>query len=243
MNIKLAATIATALVIIVGFAIISPLFFHPAVPEVKQKILLSFSVTNSTNSVEWCKNLSTILDNHHIGAIVFITGKIAEENPETVLAFSSKVDIGSRTYNNVNLNQIPDYSFKLQEIIQGKLAIDRAGNLTSKAFQAPYQATDQDIYSLLNRANITADFSYNDQYNLYQNNQFIKFEAKTYDAQTHPPELFLEQPSTGQPIIITFNDTYTTDSIVAFLDKLITGHFEFVNASELTGTTLTVRGT
>ena len=124
------------------------------------------------------------------------------------------MDIGSRTYNNVNLNQIPDYSFKLQEIIQGKLAIDRAGNLTSKAFQR-ISSYDQDIYSLLNRANITADFSYNDQYNLYQiiNSWNLK---QNYDAQTHPPELFLEQPSTGQPIIITFNDTYTTDSIVAF---------------------------
>jgi peptidoglycan/xylan/chitin deacetylase (PgdA/CDA1 family) len=243
LNIRLAATIATALVIVVGFAMISPLFFHPVVPEAKQKIMLSFSVTKPNNSVEWCKNLSTILNNYHIGATVFITGKIAEENPATVLVFSNKVDIGSRTYNNVNLNKISDYSFKFQEITQGKIAIDKAGNLNSKVFLAPDQATDQDIYSLLNRANITADFSYNDQYNLYQNNQFIKLDAKTYDAQTHPPEFFLEQSSTDQPIIIAFNDTYTTDNIVAFLDMLITGHFEFVNASELTGAILTVRGT
>jgi len=242
LNIRLAATIATALVVIVGFAMISPLFFHPAAPEVKQKVMLSFSVTEPNDSVEWCNNLSTILNSYHIGATVFITGRIAEENPQTILAFSNKVDIGSRTYNNVDLTQISDYSLKLQEVEQGKIAIDKAGNLSSRIFQAPYQATDQDIYSLLSRANITADFSYNNQYNVYQNDQFIKIDAKTYAAQDYPPDLFLSQLTTNQSIVIVFSDGYPTSGIADFLDTLSGGSFEFVNASELTGLPLTIRG-
>jgi len=243
LKLRFAATLATALVILIGLVLISPLFLHSDAPQAKQKILLSFSITDPENSVEWCQNLSSILNSHNIGGIIFVAGKIAEEKPQTVLAFSNKVDIGSSTYSNIDLTSIFDYSFKLQEVIQGKIAIDKAGNLTSKSFQAPYLATDQDIYSLLSRANITADFSYNNQYNIYQDNQFVKLDAKTYSAQEYPPDFFLTQPKTNQPIIITFNNTYPTSSIAAFLNDLTAGNFEFVNASELTQTTLTERGT
>ncbi len=242
MNIRLAATIATAIVIIAGFAMISPLFFHPEAPIIKQKMMLSFSVTEPHNSADWCKNLSLILNNYDLEATVFIAGKIAEENPQTVLTFSNKIDIGSRTYNNVDLSKISDYSLKLQEVLAGKVAVDTVGNLDSKLFQAPYQATDQDIYSLLNRNNITADFSYYNQYNLFYDGQFVKFDSKTYDAQDYEPIFFLSLPTTNQPIILSFDNSCPTSEIDAYLSEMIHGNFDFINASRMTGLPLTIRG-
>ncbi|MCW4017505.1 MAG: polysaccharide deacetylase family protein [Candidatus Bathyarchaeota archaeon] len=242
MSLKSAATIATAVVVMVGFVLISPLYFHPAGPETKQAIMLSFSVTELDNSVEWCKNLSSILNQHNLSATVFIVGKVAEENPQTVTVFSDKVDIGSLTYSNVDLTSIDDYTLKLQEVTNGKAAIDKAGNLNSKLFQAPAQATDEDIYSLLSRNGILADFSYNNQYNLYQDEQFIKHEAQTVQAQTYQPETILNQTPTNQPIIIKFDDNNPTSYIASYIESLVTGDFEFVSASELTGLSLTVRG-
>lgn len=242
MQIRIVATIVTALVLIAGFAIISPLFFQLSTSEPRQKIMLSFSIIEPENSVEWCNNLSAILNSHNIGASVFLTGKIAENSPQTVLAFGDQIDIGSRTYSNVDLTSISDYSIKLQEITQGKIAIDKAGNINSKIFQAPYQATDQDIYSLLARSNITVDFSYDNQYNIYQNGQFIKFDALTFAAHDYPPDYFLTYPITDYPLIITFNNTYSIHSIATFLNELVTGNFIFVNASDLVDSALTIRG-
>jgi peptidoglycan/xylan/chitin deacetylase (PgdA/CDA1 family) len=242
LNIKLAATLVTTIVIAVGFVLISPLYFHPAGFNGKQEIMLSFSVTHPDNSVEWCKNLSSILDQYNLSATVFIVGQVAEENPQTVAVFGDKVDIGSLTYSNVNLTNIYDYSLKLQEVAKGKEAVDQAGNLDSKSFQAPAQATDEDIYSLLSRSGILADFSYNSQYNVYQNDQFIKFEATTVQAQSSQPETILNRASTNQPLIIQFDDTCPSTYIAVYIESLVTGDFEFVNASELTGLALTVRG-
>jgi peptidoglycan/xylan/chitin deacetylase (PgdA/CDA1 family) len=230
------------MVIAVGFVLISPLYFHPADSNGKQEIMLSFSVTHPDNSVEWCKNLSSILDQYNLSATVFIVGQVAEENPQTVTVFGDKVDIGSLTYSNVNLTSIYDYSLKLHEVTKGKEAVDQAGNLDSKSFQAPAQATDEDIYSLLSRSGILADFSYNSQYNVYQNDQFIKFEAITVQAQSSQPETILNRASTNQPLIIQFDDTCPSTYIAGFIESLVTGDFEFVNASELTGLALTVRG-
>jgi peptidoglycan/xylan/chitin deacetylase (PgdA/CDA1 family) len=239
MKLKLAATIATVIVIIVGFAMISPLFFRQ--DKVDKRVMLSFSISEPDNAAEWCRNLSSILKTHNIPATVFIVGKIAEQYPQTVTCFSDKVDIGSQTYDNLNLTGISDYSVKLQEVKKGKTAVDKAGHVYSRVFRAPYGATDQDIYSLLSRSGISADFSYKSQYNVYQNGQFIKFNAAVFDGKHYSPEFFLTRAKTSQPLIIEFDNTYSTSDIEVFLSKLITGDFEFVNASKLVGLTLTSR--
>lgn len=239
MKLRLAATIATVIVMTIGFAMISPLFFAPTKVEAKQRVMLSFSVSKSENAVDWCENISSILTTYNMPAAVFITGKIAEQNPQTVTCFGSNIDIGSQTYNNLDLTAIPDYTQKLWEVQQGKNSVDNAGNYNSTIFRAPNGATDQDIYSLLSRSGIAADFSYRNQYNVYENGQFVKVNATVYDANDHSPEYLLSRPITVEPLLIEFDNTWLTPQIDSFLAKLSSGPFEFVNASELVELALT----
>lgn len=242
MNLRHAAIIATALVLIVGFAMIAPLYLRESKIEPKQKIMLTFSVLDSENSVEWCQNLSKILASHNMAAVVFFVGQVAEQNPQAVTCFSNKVDIGSETFSYVNLTSIYDYSIKLQEVQQGKAAVDNAGKLNSQIFQAPYGATDSDIYSLLNRSGILLDLSQTNSYNYYQNGQFIKFDDSTFNAKDHTPDYYIGKTQSSTLKIIEFDDTWSTPTINTFLNKLSTGNFEFISASDLTGIDLTHLG-
>ena len=241
MKVKLVAAIITVLIIIVGFIMISPLILRPGNVEAKQKVMLSFSVLQSDDAVEWCKNLSSILNAYDMSATVFVVGRVAEQYPQTVLSFSDKVDIGSETYSYSNLTSISDYSIKLEEVRKGKAAVDNAGHLDSRIFRAPYGATDQDIYSLLSRSGILADFSYKNQYNVYQNGQFIRFDATVFEGRDHSPDFLLTVNRTLQPLIVDFDNTYSTSTIESFLSRLKTSDLEFVNASELVGLALTQR--
>ena len=241
MKVKLVAAIITVLIIIVGFIMISPLILRPGNVEAKQKVMLSFSVLQSDDAVEWCKNLSSILNAYDMSATVFVVGRVAEQYPQTVLSFSDKVDVGSETYSYRDLTSISDYSIKLEEVQKGKAAVDNAGHLDSRIFRAPYGATDQDIYSLLSRSGILADFSYKNQYNVYQNGQFIRFDATVFEGRDHSPDFLLTVNRTSQPLIVDFDNTYSTSTIESFLSRLKMGDLEFVNASELVGLTLTQR--
>jgi peptidoglycan/xylan/chitin deacetylase (PgdA/CDA1 family) len=241
LKLKYVATIITVLIIVIGLAMISPVYLRLGGVQTRRTVMLTFSVLESDGAVEWCKNLSLTLNTYNLPATVFIVGKIAEQYPQTVLSFGSSVDIGSETYNNTNLTTISDYTLKLKEVQEGKAAVDNAGHLDSKAFRAPYGATDQDIYSLLSRSGILADFSYKSQYNVYQNGQFIKFDATTYEGREYAPDYFLTGNTTS-PIIIDFDNNYSITSIESYLSRLKTGGFDFVNASELVGMSLTIRG-
>ena len=120
LKLKSAATIATALVIVAGLAMISPLFLRQQNKSQEvQKIMLSFSVLPSAEVSEWCQNVAAILDSSDIGASIFFAGEAAERHPESVLYFSHKVDIGSQAYNNIDITGFSDYSMKLQEVQEG----------------------------------------------------------------------------------------------------------------------------
>jgi peptidoglycan/xylan/chitin deacetylase (PgdA/CDA1 family) len=242
LKLRLAATISTLLVMVVGLAMISPLFFPHGEVKAKQIVMITFSVQESDDVVEWTKDLSSILNDYKMPATVFVVGKLAEQHPEVVFYYGNDVDVGSQTYDNTNLTSIPDYSLKLEEVAKGKAAVDMAGHISSSIFRAPYGATDQDIYSLLSRSGIVADFSYKDQYNVYKNGQFVKFDAIVFDGHDHPPDFFIGQDVTSEPLIINFDNTYSTSEVESFLVRLKTGDFEFVNASELVGINLTSRG-
>jgi peptidoglycan/xylan/chitin deacetylase (PgdA/CDA1 family) len=242
LKLKYVSAIITVLVIVIGLAMISPLYLRPSQVQTQQRVMLTFNVLESSNAVDWCKGLSSTLSTYNLPATVFIVGKIAEEYPQTVLSFDNSVDIGSETYNYTNLTTIHDYTLKLEEVKEGKLAVDNAGHLDSKVFRAPYGATDLDIYSLLSRSGILADFSYKNQYNVYLNGQFIRFDATTYEGQDYPPSYFLTPNKTSLPLIIDFNNTYSISNIASYLSKLKTGDFDFVNGSELVGMALTTRG-
>ena len=188
MKLRRAAIIATVLVIVAGFAMISPLFLRSDKTEAKQRVMLMFNISEPAGAVLWSNSLSSLLKSYDIGASVFIVGRVAQEYPQVISSFDRKVDVGSQTYSNTELNSISDYSLKLLEVKNGKTAVDKAGGLVSKLFHAPANATDQDIYSILSRSGILADFSYQGQYNIYKQGQFVKYEASVYDGSDISPD-------------------------------------------------------
>jgi hypothetical protein len=242
LKLKYAAIIATVLVITVGIILISPMFLrHNAQSESKPEMMFSFSVRPDVDSENWCRELALLLNSHNIGASVFINGQTAEEYPKCVSYFSGKVDIGSQTYSNSDLTSITDYSLKLQEVKQGKTAVDNAGKLSSGIFRAPFGAVDEDIYSLLNRSGIQADFSYEQQYNVFEEGRFVKYPVAGYNGYTTSPGL-MEELSSAKPIIVFFDNTRPVSEIEHFFSGLNLDRFKILNASELVGFSLTNRG-
>jgi peptidoglycan/xylan/chitin deacetylase (PgdA/CDA1 family) len=243
LKLRNAAIIATVLVIVAGAALISPLFLrHNGNAQTKPKVMLGFSVLPGNEVLTWCRDLSSLLESHRIGASVFIVGRVAEQYPGCISYFSSKIDLGSQTYSYSNLTGIADYALKLQEVQKGKEAVDKAGNIYSRIFRAPFNATDQDIYSLLSRSDILADFSYDQQYNVYRQGQFIKYNAAVFDGHNLTGDSFMKLYEDTRPNIIFFDNTQPISVIEAFLSSLDPGKLEFVNASELVGFSLTDRG-
>jgi peptidoglycan/xylan/chitin deacetylase (PgdA/CDA1 family) len=231
-----------ALVIIAGGVMISPLYYHPAKAEPRQKVMLAFSVTEPNGVMGWCDNLSQVLFDHGIGATLFMVGKVAEEYPDAVWYFSNEVDVGSQTFDNVALTGIADYTVRLEEVNRGKQAVDDVGTVNSKLFRAPFGATDGDIFSLLGRSGILADFSYNGYYNVFRDDKFVKYDAQTFNAADITPEQFAVLTYSPTPLIVFFENTMSVSKIDSFIASLENAGAEFVNASQLTGLTLTVRG-
>jgi peptidoglycan/xylan/chitin deacetylase (PgdA/CDA1 family) len=237
---RVAATLITVMVIAAGLAIVSPLFL-PLNSEVKQKVMLCFDVLETENSVQWCQNISNILKSKNLPASIFILGKVANQTPSCTTVFNGKVDVGCKTYNKVALASIDDYSVKLQEIEDGKAAVDEAGKLDVKSFRAANGEVDDDIYSLLNRCGVLADFSYKDHYNIYENGQFVRYNASVYDGNTYSASFFLNHAKSSEPIIICFDSSDSTVRVADFLSKLQSDDLVFVNASDLAGSPLTGR--
>jgi hypothetical protein len=235
LKLRQTAIIATVLVIIAGFAMIAPLFFQHDQQQTgsKQIVMLSFTVSETYNVVDWCQNLSSILSSYNLPATIFIEGKIAEQDPQTVECFGSQVDFGSLTYDNVNLTTIDDYSLKLWEVKQGKAAVDSSTNKNSTVFQAPNGATDQDIFSILSSSGIKADFSYKDHFNLYRNGRFEKIGADIVDVKDYTTENLLKREITTRPLILQFDNTLTTEQVDSFLFSLKAGTYNFVKSSAL----------
>ncbi|MEM2110377.1 MAG: polysaccharide deacetylase family protein [Candidatus Bathyarchaeia archaeon] len=221
---------------------IIPAFVFTNHYEKPTTFMLIFSIIDDYNIPEWAICLSSFLEKTNIKATVFFTGKVAESYPKCVTVFSKNVDIGSQTYSYVNLAAITDYDAQFEEVAKGKKAVDDAGNIYSRLFRAPYGATNENIYSILSRLDIIADFSYKCQYNKYHKGQFIKFDLRTYNGTEHPVDFFLNLPSQSEPVALIFNNHTSIEQIIRLLSELKLGHIRFVNASELTGLDLTIRG-
>jgi peptidoglycan/xylan/chitin deacetylase (PgdA/CDA1 family) len=217
------------------------MFLHPKTDS-SPKLMLSFSISEANDVKEWSYNLSRILETHSLEAIVFFTGDVAEQNPQCVKIFGENIDIGSQTYSNLDLTSISDYSKILEDVRKGKLAVEVAGNLNTKSFRAPFGATDQNIYSLLSRNEIIADFSYENQYNIFQNGQFIKIEIESYVWPEIPSDLLANELRYSKPIIIFFDNGINISEIEKFVNQLENTYLEIVSASELVGKELTIRG-
>lgn len=244
MRIKYAGVIVIAVLILIGVAILLPIYFQQ-LP--RPTVMLSFNIINNENIPKWCIDLASILQKHGIKATVFITGELAESYPNCVTLFSSKntVDIGSSTYNYSDLAPVSDYSKSLEEIKSGKITVDNIGDIDSKVFRAPYGSTDENIYSLLTNSGILADFSYTNQYNKYENGQFIKYDLIAYDGSDSSSlmELSKSLPSTKKLIMVNFDNSVPVSQIDSFIKstKSKVSDVDFTNASELTDLVLTVR--
>ncbi|MBI3638928.1 MAG: polysaccharide deacetylase family protein [Thaumarchaeota archaeon] len=230
-------TIATGTVIILGIVMVVPAFMQSDQPLL---VLLSFSITDDRNLPVWCNQLSSVLKNNNVKAIVFVPGKIAQEHPECVSDLPNTVDIGSETYDYVSLTSIQDYATQLEEVERGKNAVDAAGKIESKVFKAPHETTDQNIYSLLSRSGILADFSYNNQYNKYYNGQFIKFNLTSYDGVYYSVDFFHSLP-VSDPVLINFDNSTPIEQIDSFITHLKSPNVRFESATDLTGLELTKR--
>lgn len=185
--------------------------------------------------------MSHVLQKHNVKGAIFISGKIAINYPECINSFDDDVDIGSQTYNFVDLKSIPDYSIQLDEVRDGKYAVDSTGNLISKLFRAPYGNTDDNIYSLLYRSEILADFSYENQYNKYYNENFLKFEISNFNSSKFSENVFYDLVDNGEPIVVNFNNSIPVENIENFISHMGSHNVRFVSASELTNMQLTIR--
>jgi hypothetical protein len=92
----------------------------------------------------------------------------------------------------------------------------------------------------LSRSNISADFSYTKQYNIFLNEHFLKFETTSYSGSAYPADFFLALPKMTQPVIITFDNTTPTTRIHDFLLELKQSDAKLVDASEIAGFRLTL---
>jgi len=235
--------IATVAVIIVGVIVALPPFLQPAKAETQ--VLLTFSIINEDNMPTWCDDLKSIIDKDSLHAVVFFSGKMAEKYPECVRSFGEKIDIGSSTYGYQTLPSLQDYSLELKEVEEGKKAVDTAGGLNSMSFKAPHDISDDNIYSLLSRNGILADFSYTDRYHKFYEDKFIWFKASVYNASSATVSAdSIRKLSIDRniPVQIDFDNTVPISKIDEILQILRDRNVAFVNASELTGIQLTVRG-
>ncbi len=238
MKIVHVGAIITGIVITMGVLLILPEFLRPS-PT--QPILLSFNIINERNLPNWCHDLSSVLAKNNVKAAVFLIGKVAERHPDCVTGFPQGVDIGSESYDYVSIPSLADYSAQLEEVKNGKAAVDKAGNIDSKLFRAPYGATDVNIYSLLNRSNLLADFSYNEQYNKYYDGKFLKFDLVTYNGTKYYTSFFRHIPS-DEPVLINFDNSTPVSQIGEVISEFKSENFHFVSATDLTSLDLTVHG-
>jgi len=243
MKIFKAAIISTALLIAVGAGLASQVFLTVAdVP--KQNVMISISLNDNMNLPQWCDELSAFLEEAEIKATIFVTGKVAKNYPDCVrsLAANKMLDIGSQTYSYISLPSIQDYTIQLKEVQNGKSAIDMAGEVNSQLFKAPHRETNDDIYSLLNRSSIMADFSYRDHYNKYYQGYYIWFNVTSIDVTDQEPSFVQEISKADVPIIINFDNHHSIEQLEEIVSHLKTSHFHLLNASELTQLDLTIRG-
>ncbi|AFS80356.1 polysaccharide deacetylase [Candidatus Nitrosopumilus koreensis AR1] len=234
MNIKIAGAISTGLIIVLAVVLVMPPFL--SYQFTPQHVLLLFTIDSKKDTSSWCTQLSQVLEKHDATAAIFLSGSTAEQHPDCITSFSDEIDIGSQGYTGNSIPLIPDYSDQLEEVKKGKQVIDEIGNFDSKLFKSPYGDTDQNIYSLLEKSGILADFSYDTQYNKFHNGQFIWFTIESYDANSFSiDDIPTKSSERINPIIINFENNIAIDEIDDLLSDVKKQRVTFVSASDLVG--------
>lgn len=204
-------------------------------PEDREQspVVLSFSMVDGWNAPQWCNDLATVLARHEVNATVFITGQVAEQNPQCVTVFVAQgTDVGSQTYRYVNLNVISDYEYALEEVRLGKEAVDAAGNIDSRVFRAPFGQPPAGHYSLLSSSNITADFSSTTKYGVYEGDQFVDHDLVECDC-LDSPERAEQLVGLHIPIMINIDNSTHPGEIESLIVALKESDMKFVSASQL----------
>jgi len=234
MKLVYLGAISTSIVLILGMAMVVPAFIFASTTESeKLRVLIQIEIVEDDNLSFWCSDLHEKLEYGGIKSVIFLTGKIAESNPECIFNVSG-VDVGSQSYRYQDIAQISDYLQQLSEIKKGKIIIDDLGGFESKVFKAPFGSTDENIYSLLNKSEILADFSYDNHYNLFVDDQFVKFDLLTVDNVND-----LDYIDNLQIITFSFNNLESVNSIFDTIDEIKKHRVQFVNPSDLYGESLT----
>ncbi|HEX7031571.1 MAG TPA: polysaccharide deacetylase family protein [Nitrososphaera sp.] len=208
-------------------------------------VLLSLDINSDQNTLQWCQGIAELLNENQLKAVVFIPGKVAEQYPDCVRAFNDNVDIGSSTYSFAKLSSERDYLEMLEDVRRGKAAVDSVAGIDSRLFSAPYGYTDENIYSLLSRNGIVADFSGSDSYNKYNGTHFISYELKTLDLSKSSVDEIESQiaKKVSDQIRITADNSVSVGKVTSLIARILEKQeANFVNASDVTGMKLTVRG-
>ena len=247
------AMITTGIIVTIGMVLVLPEFlrFRSDAAALETPIMLVFTIPDNhkdPSTYDWCQSLGQSLEKRGMAATVFESGITAESIPECISSFSSRVDLGSSTYDYVNIVSISDYSQALEQVRAGKESIDHAGNINSKLFRAPYGKADDNIYSELSRSGILADFTYSDHYNKYEHGMFVRYPIVSIEAKSFSPSTLqtsLQSREGNIPLMILFDDSIEIGRIDAIMDDILstqnTLHLKIVNASEITGLNLTSR--
>ncbi|MFH0748647.1 MAG: polysaccharide deacetylase family protein [Candidatus Bathyarchaeota archaeon] len=233
-----AGTISTVTALFRGIALVVPTYFKFDLN--RPIIMLVFNIVSEDRSSDWLASILAVFTKYNVPATVFVTGRFASSHPEWIDALAENIDAGSLTYSYVSITSITDYLLQLEEVKKGKKGVAIAGNLGSRLFRAPFGDTDDNIYSLLNHSGIYADCSYADHYNKFYNRQFIKFEKDSFDGSKYSAENFLSIETRG-PFMIFYNDIAHVEKIDNFIFTLKSARCSFVNASGITGLSLTAR--
>lgn len=236
MKLVYLGAISTGIVLILGMAMVVPAFIFTSTAEAeKLKVIIQIEITENNNLPFWCIELNEQLEQDRLKSVVFLHGKIAEIYPECIFQ-GNYVDVGSQGHQYRDITQISDYLQQLSEIQKGKKTIDVLGGFESKVFKAPFGSTDDDIYSLLNRSEILADFSNQNQYNLFLDGQFVKYDLLTLENVDE-----LDSLDNFQTVTFSFNNSESVDSIFTTIKKIKNYEVQFVNPSDLYGKSLTIR--
>jgi hypothetical protein len=239
---KITGAIITTIIIVVGIALLYPALKIGNNQNQIGLVLVTFNIVNSSNLPDWCNVLSEYLQKNNIHSTIFMTGIMADNYPSCASVFNGNTDIGSMSYDYKKITSISSYTDQLNQILKGKQSIDSQGKLNSTVFRAPYGSVDENIYSLLSRSHILADFSYDNHYNIYTDGlsgkTFYWFPSKTI---TNLSDIKYSNMNSKVPLVINFHNYDSLDYIAKVINMTSKYSHRYVSASELTSMELTNR--
>ena len=229
---KITGAIITAIIIVVGVVLIYPALRLDS-HVVQNQVLLTFSIVNSTNLPTWCTDLSRFLQDNNIHSTIFITGIMADTYPNCVASLGKNNDVGSMAYSYDTITNL-NYTGQLNQIIDGKAAVDKQGRLNSTIFKAPHGIVDDKIYSLLTRSHIIADFTYKDHYNIYTNGLsgkiFYRFPMTSLGNMSDSK---LSGRDQNIAVMVNIYNYDSMNKVQEFINSASKNPHQFVTASEL----------